>query len=65
MDKPNETNETLTHDEVCELLGVSRTTLWTWRKERNFPTARWDMATKGLRFDRDAVDAWVKDNEEE
>lgn len=33
--KKNEDEEYLTSLEVCELLGVSKTTLWTWDKKVN------------------------------
>ena len=54
----------MTHQEVCAMLGVSRQTLWTWRKERDFPTAMWDMRTRSLKFDRAQVKEWRDKNDD-
>lgn len=54
-------SELLTHEQVCELLGVTRQTLFAWRKdpEKQFPTALWDMTTRSLVWRLAEVEAWI------
>ena len=47
----------LTTDELAKRLGVSRQTIYTWRKEYNLPHVK---LVRAIRFDWDAVQEWLK-----
>lgn len=47
----------LTHMEVCELLSVSRRTLFRWRQDGYFPQPSY-IGRRPV-YGRDVVDAWI------
>lgn len=51
-------NEFLTVDEVCKWLKVSRSTVDRWRKE-GLPFTK---KTRLIRFDKEEVVKWLKEN---
>ena len=56
--------EFLTVDELCELLAVSRSTLYKWRA-RGLAPAALELPNGSLRFKRSVVDAWIGDRMED
>ncbi|HZO32245.1 MAG TPA: helix-turn-helix domain-containing protein [Chloroflexota bacterium] len=46
--------------EVCSILGVSRTTLYTMLARAELPTIKVGDARTGVRIPSDAVDAWME-----
>ena len=50
--------EFLTVDQLCELLAVSRSTLYKWRT-RGLAPAALELPNGSLRFKRSDVDAWI------
>lgn len=47
-------------EDVCNLLGVSRTTLWRWRREGMFPQPR-RVGPNVVGFLESEVDEWLQD----
>jgi len=48
----------MNQDEVCELLRISRSSLYRYRRDRNFPVA----GIKPLRFIKSDIIVWMKLN---
>lgn len=46
-----------TEQEVCELLEISRSTLWRWRTKKGFPFER-DKLTGKITCNSDAIIKW-------
>lgn len=49
----------LTEKEVCELLKISRATLWRWQRDGKFPKRR-SFGPKSPRWLYSEIDRWVK-----
>lgn len=52
----------MTQPEVAEYIGVSVATIRNWMRDREFPCLRVNHSV--VRFDRDQVDAWMRDQGE-
>jgi excisionase family DNA binding protein len=52
------TADTLTESDLSELLGVTRCTLWRWRRLGKGPSATM-IGGRQWRYDRREVEAWV------
>jgi excisionase family DNA binding protein len=48
----------MTEDELCEVLGLSKPTLQTWRSLRKGPA--WIKVGKRVFFDKRQVEAWLQ-----
>jgi predicted DNA-binding transcriptional regulator AlpA len=49
-------------DEVMELLGISRVTLWAWEKEGKFPKGtRVSSGGRWLRYNSDKIEQFIKE----
>jgi excisionase family DNA binding protein len=53
----------LTVDEVCELLNISRSTFYAWRKKGNAPVCR-RLPNDEIRIELDEYDRWLDNLEE-
>jgi len=51
----------LTVEQVCEMLSITRVTLWTWRRHTNngFP-APLSLPSGNLRWRLSDIDAWTR-----
>ena len=51
----------LTINQICERIGVSKVTLWKWRRAGKFPPHTHDLTGNGqdLRWSEDVVNAWI------
>ena len=60
---PLDSNRLLTDSAVCALFGISRTTLWIWRKTRGFPTTiiQGDHSN-AVRYRVSEVRQWARQN---
>ncbi len=61
MPTPTVEREWLTPDEVCELLQIGRTKLWTLTTSKALPVSR---IGRLVRIHRDDVDAFMRRNKE-
>ena len=50
--------EFITIEELCKRLGVSRQTVYTWRKEYDLP---YIQTVRTIRFDWEEVQKWLKE----
>ena len=61
MDSENTTGvivDALTEAQLCDMLGVSKVTLWRWRKLGKGPSG-YVLAGRQWRYDRTVVEAWI------
>ena len=55
-------NELLTLNQISNEIGVSRKTLWIWRKDKNFPVVWANDGIYVFLYDLSSVKRWMQQN---
>lgn len=52
------TNEIVRPNDLCKIFKISRTTLWRWAKDKDFPKAI-HLTPRTVGFVRSEIDEWI------